>query len=336
MKYKLFFLPIIAFALFSCKSPIVAKPEAYVFKPLDIPTMYKGDQLRAMEYLITNYWKNFLDSSRIANVIEYKKSTGTKNGVLGADTLAFEEAFGNYSYYMNMIQPVKGNIVANSMRKLIKSADDIALRGDSSLMMALLNYSEKYFYDANSPVLNEEIYIPALEEIMSAKSISDIDKMQYEWQLKTCKVNRVGQEVGNFAFRELTSQNKYRNSNLHSIKADYTLIFFNNPDCPTCSLYKTHLKEHPLIQDMINSGKMKVLSMFTDEDVELWRSRRMDFPTDWIYAYDPDFTIRENNFFAVRAVPSLYLLDKDKKTILKDADPNKLSAYLESLANQPN
>ena len=171
---------------------------------------------------------------------------------------------------------------------------------------------------------------------MASKSISDLDKMQFEWQLKNCKINRVGQEVGNFDFRELTPSHKYKNSNLHSIKSDYTLIFFNNPDCPTCSQYKMSLKENPVAAEMIKSGKMKVLSMFVDEDIDLWRTRRDDYPSNWIYAYDPNFVIRENNFFAVRAVPSLYLLDKDKKTLLKDANTDKLFSYLDSMESTAN
>ena len=45
------------------------------------------------------------------------------------------------------------------------------------------------------------------------------------------------------------------------------------------------------------------------------------FHKEWINGYDPDFVIRTDRLYAVRAVPSLYLLDKKKNVLMKDALP---------------
>lgn len=330
MKFRFYILVLALFTIFSCKAKIISVDKNYEFPKITVPTMYSEDNIGAIGYLVTNYWNNYLDSNRINDVIKIKDINKDLSwGVLGLDTTKFEEAFGEYSYYLNLLQPLDYKKVDLSIRKLIRAADNIALRGDSSLMMNLLEFTEKYFYDANSPVLNEEIYIPALEEIMAARSISNLDKIQFEWQLKICSMNRKGQVVPNFDFMEKPiNSSALKKSNLNSIKANYTLIFFNNPDCPACSDYKDFLINDPTISSLIKGGKIKVLSLFIDKEVDLWKSYRSTYPSNWIYSYDHNFVIRENEYFAVRAIPSLYLLDKDKRVLLKDADTNKLLNYL--------
>ena len=43
------------------------------------------------------------------------------------------------------------------------------------------------------------------------------------------------------------------------------------------------------------------------------------YPEEWLNGFDPDFVIRTDVLYNVRAIPSLYLLDKDKTVIMKDA-----------------
>ena len=47
--------------------------------------------------------------------------------------------------------------------------------------------------------------------------------------------------------------------------------------------------------------------------------------------FDPDFVIRTEDLYDVRAIPSLYLLDADKTVIMKDAPENRVFRYLASL-----
>ena len=68
--------------------------------------------------------------------------------------------------------------------------------------------------------------------------------------------------------------------------------------------------------------------MDTDENRELRKNKAKTITKEWINAYDPNFILRENELLSVRDVPALYLLDKDKKVILKDAKPDKVFSYL--------
>ena len=85
------------------------------------------------------------------------------------------------------------------------------------------------------------------------------------------------------------------------------------------------------ISNLINSGRLKVVDVYIDEDIDLWKERRDSYPSAWINGYDPTFTIRTDRIYAVRAVPSLYLLDQDKNVVLKDAPAQWALEILETL-----
>jgi len=189
--------------------------------------------------------------------------------------------------------------------------------------LKVMEQMEHYFYDPNSPVLDEEIYLRALDGILAAKSLTDVDKMQYEYQHRICSLNRVGTPAEDFAF-ELMQGKK---GSLYGINGDYTLIFFNNPGCHACGEILEVIENSP-VMDMVSNGKVKALAMYIDEDLKAWRENRDKFPKEWIYAHDHNMILRDNNLYGLRAIPSLYLLDKEKRVILKDAPVENVINYL--------
>ena len=87
------------------------------------------------------------------------------------------------------------------------------------------------------------------------------------------------------------------------------------------------IKGSPLA-GLIQEGKLEVLAMYIDEDLSAWRNNREKYPKEWIYAHDGELILRDNGIYGLRAIPSLYLLDKEKRVILKDAPVEKVISYL--------
>ena len=50
-----------------------------------------------------------------------------------------------------------------------------------------------------------------------------------------------------------------------------------------------------------------------------WLDYLPNYPKEWICGYDPDQVLRSDTLYWLRAIPSLYLLDGEKRVILKDA-----------------
>ena len=73
---------------------------------------------------------------------------------------------------------------------------------------------------------------------------------------------------------------------------------------------------------------MKILGIYPDIDKEVWRKNAKQIPLSWINACDPKGKIKDNNIYDLKAIPTLYLLDNDKKVILKDPAFKRLIIFI--------
>jgi hypothetical protein len=121
---------------------------------------------------------------------------------------------------------------------------------------------------------------------------------------------------------------------LHEVKAEFTVLFFSNPGCEACMEIINALKNTPQITSLISSGKVAVLNIYIDEDLEAWRSYMPIYPEEWFNGFDPDFIIRTDVLYNVRAIPSLYLLDRDKNVIMKDAVTERVLDFFNRFVEQ--
>lgn len=298
--------------LFSCNSNKAVEPVN--FPEVNLP-IYINDQEQAVRYMAMNYWDKFFAMPQVG--------TTTASAVHGIDSISFEAAFGAYVRLLTM----SGNSVTDkSVKELFANLDSLALAGERKPLLAVMELMEHYFYNPISPVLDEEIYLSVLGGILSSKSLTELEKMQYEYQYKICAMNRVGTPAADFQYRELLPDGRFRERRLYDIKGEYTLVFFNNPDCASCAEILEVIKESPLV-GLIQKGELKVLAMYIDENLSAWRSNREKYPHEWIYAYDGQLILRDNGIYGLRAIPSLYLLDKEKRVLLKDAPVGKVISY---------
>jgi len=50
-------------------------------------------------------------------------------------------------------------------------------------------------------------------------------------------------------------------------------------------------------------------------------------PAQWIHAYDKGMEITQRRLYDIKAIPTLYLLDKEKKVLLKDTSVEALESF---------
>ena len=140
----------------------------------------------------------------------------------------------------------------------------------------------------------------------------------YAWDARLCALNLPGTKAADFRFIDTAG----RTRTLHSVKAEYVLLVFGNPDCTACRELVESMSSVPEISALEASGRLKVVDIYIDQEIDLWKERMASYPKNWINGYDPDYVIRQDLIYDVRAVPSIYLLDKDKTVLLKDAPEN--------------
>jgi hypothetical protein len=78
-------------------------------------------------------------------------------------------------------------------------------------------------------------------------------------------------------------------------------------------------------------GAIEVLAVYADGDVAEWRKAQPERPDWWIWAYDKGQVIQNKNLYDLKAIPTLYLLDEQKRVILKDPDVEALLGVLENI-----
>lgn len=99
-----------------------------------------------------------------------------------------------------------------------------------------------------------------------------------------------------------------------------TLVFFNNPDCEGCQQLLADLKRSDLIQSRVADGTLRIVSVYTDDEPELWREHVADYPASWTVVRDADQRIVGEGLYDMNTTPSLYLINDDCRIVLADTD----------------
>ncbi|MDY5023743.1 MAG: DUF5106 domain-containing protein [Candidatus Egerieousia sp.] len=263
------------------------------------------------QYLVEHYWDKYIAAAESGQI------EGSQ-----IDSAEWAGVFKNYFALLSgLYSEGREELCNREIRRAVGSADSLYLKGSKSLLLKIVHYSELFLYDPNSPLLNEELYIPVVEELLASQSLEEESKLTLRYQLEQALVNSVGTKAADIKYKYCIGGDPWnlRDGSLYGIKADYTLIFFNNPDCPACAQMLKELSQAPIVQRMVEQGRLAVLALYIDQDLERWRANLKDYPQEWIYARDYSQSINIERIYTIRAIPSLYLLDSGKRVLLKDA-----------------
>lgn len=313
--YDYILISIFALSVISCAEGTdkeKKKEAAFVAQPfpeVQVPAMI-SNQEDLLIYLSNNYWQGITDPSR-----DFPSDSLYVSGVPYGEV---EQKFADWTAILSSVNLAQAQ---ESVEILYDRALACEKKNPSSnVLETFVHLFDKYFYDPNSPVRNEEFYLYFISKYADYDGLSDEEREIYNIQIRLCSLNRLGTPAADFRF----SDKMGRISNLYDIDAPYTLLFFSNPGCDACMNIINVLSGEPAISSMISSGKLAVVNMYIDEDIQDWRSYMPIYPDEWYNCFDPDFVLWQNELYNIRAIPSLYLLDKDKKVLLKDAPENIL------------
>lgn len=175
----------------------------------------------------------------------------------------------------------------------------------------------------NSIYKNEDIYISLLNYCLISSNYEQREKEMYSKMLKTAVQNRPGTPANNFYFTDLDKTS----CTLYDIDAEYLVLYFYNPGCNACHETSKILDQSQLLTDIINSGKVKLLAISLEPDVEKWRTESKN-KSIWLHGQDADDSIQLQGIYDLRAIPTIYLLDKNKHVILKDCSTDTIISFL--------
>ncbi|MBO4985893.1 MAG: DUF5106 domain-containing protein [Bacteroides sp.] len=249
----------------------------------NIPSTLRTPNARA-EYLIAHYWDNvnFAD----AHYAHHKP--------------LMEQAWVNYIDLLPYLTPTKAT---EALKNLFRQA---SASQECFLLMASL--AEKYLYETNSPMRNEEYYLPVLEALITSPHLTDAEKIRPHARKELALKNRIGTQATDFTYTLPTGET----GTLHTLEAPYILLYFNNPDCHTCHEVSRKLQQSTLIRQLSTNGLLKILSFYPDDN----------------------HPIRTQQLYDLKRFPTLYLLNSTKLILLKDATPEQIEKRLERIKNE--
>lgn len=271
-----------------------------------------------MEYITVHFWDNFF-----ANTSAITDSSH----ILGVKDLEVEQAVGNYLTLLNEfpVDKAQGRIAA-LFSKLEKTQAN--QEGESHLFLKFSDLIVRYLYDPNSPHRSEDLYLPFVEGLTKSKYTLEEKRRGYEFELEKCRLNPYGAIAPDFEFKDI----KGHRFTLHGVKSQFTLLFFSNPGCNACLEIIDQIGTRPYIEAMIKDKFISIVNIYIDDEMDKWRDYVPTYPSSWLNCYDSQKKIKDDLYY-VRAIPSLYLLDKDKRVLFKDAPVEKVLNYFDKLIN---
>lgn len=258
------------------------------------------DREGQIDYLARHYWDHFDFADTVA--------------LVEADTAKMMQRYSRFIALLTHDAEPQA-----TLKKLMARASASRTTLDYFVFLA-----EEVLHDPNSPLRSSELYIPVLEAQLRAPYYDPYERIVPEHDLREAMQNRPGEVANDFRF--LTREGN--EGTLHGLEGEYTLILFSNPECAMCRMLKELLLSSAVIVERITEGRLKMLVLYPDEDVQAWERSERE-PAGWIDARDAWGTIRREGLYDLRAIPSIYLLDRNKRVLVKDStDPREVEALL--------
>ena len=275
------------------------------FQMIEVPSILDNPDDRAA-YIGKNYWRNF---------------DFTDTSLIGKPETT-EQAFADY---VHIIEHMNAETAAASIKTTLSKAE-----ADTAMYAHFLDLFEKYLYDPNSPMRNETLYITVLRVAIGSPKTSEAEKTRMRYRLDLAQRNRPEMPATDFTYTLASG----KTGTLYDIDAEYLILFFNNPGCHACQETIDQINDSETVRKMIGVKRLKVLSMYPDEDMKAWKEYLPTLPTHWLNGYDASQQIKNEELYDLRAIPTLYLIDRKKFVILKDAPFGEIEHYLTQKAEK--
>lgn len=297
MKTRLFTL----FVLWACTLVQAQAQQSFPYPA--IPDTLRSVEQRA-GYLSEHYWDNY----NFADTLLLKSKEVTEQGFVNFIDILNRFNLDNASKGVAHKDIAQKDITRKDItRKDITQKDitqkdiaqkDIAQQGiacftrkafsNAAAKERFENLIEHYFEDQLSPVRNDRVYLIFLEEMKNSPCFDETEKERIAFKIKTTNKNLPGDIAINFKFKDENG----KEHQLNDYKNQKVILYFYDPDCENCHEVSAWLKQQTIPADI------KVLKMVADNHIS--------------YMY------------SLKNMPTIFLLDKENKVILKDCTAQEL------------
>ena len=239
-------------------------------------------------FLLEHYWQNYAFDDHS-----------------DANQIAGEQRFIDY---LGLLSRADAAVMARSVAAF---TDSITRRVPTlKLWCELIDH---YLGAPNSPWRNDVVYAEVLRHLPPTP--------QNVFRLKIIGRNQPGTPATDFAYIDREG----RDHHLYDLDSPWTLIIFSNPDCSHCQEQMPRLMANKVLQ---GTEGLTVLSIDPDDDETAWKNDVKPVPPNWIEGRSPMGEIVREQTYYLPQLPSLYLLDREKRVVVKDGRIEQVEAAL--------
>lgn len=203
----------------------------------------------------------------------------------------FEQQWAEYIYLLMRTEPDLAAQDIYSTAQLCAASPEAHL--------ALMDLGEKYLYNPNSPLRNDELFIPILESIVASSAIDESLKIRPSQLLAIASRNRLGTIAADFELPQ--------GGTMHSVAAPYTLLYFFDDHCADCKRTSDLLGSSQLLEQLTKEGTIATIKV----------------------AASPSSSL--DTLYDLKAIPTLYLLDAQKRVVMKDVSAESILNILPNI-----
>lgn len=224
------------------------------------------------------------------------------------------------------------NLVSKAPDSIIVAVDKLvagAAENDETYKFMLNHLTSKY--ERSKIMSMDAVFVHLVESYYHDERVDWIDEaklIRIQEKAKNLKPLLIGKRAPNILMRDDKEELKV----LYGTEADFTILYFWDPDCSHCK------KATPKVADVARDFKehnVKVYAVCTEAEKDKWLKAIEKYEVqDWINVADPEFKSTFRGDYDISSTPITYLLDDQKEILAKKITPEQLREILEHYINE--
>ncbi len=131
--------------------------------------------------------------------------------------------------------------------------------------------------------------------------------------------------IGNTAPNITIFDTEDRPVSLHSIEAEYLIVYFWDSECAFCRQAAPVLKE--AYRNLRDEG-IQIFAINTETNKNRWLNALKDYPDTWVHGQDVTNRSGFREIYDIFAIPQIFILNREKQILAKDIGPEHVERFI--------
>lgn len=190
---------------------------------------------------------------------------------------------------------------------------------DADELPRYVEVAERVLYTPTCNSLQRAAYRAIVRQLLQNGG-DEMALLRYRYQYEMLTRNNEGEPAEDFTYTDIEGEN----GQLSDIRADYTLLIFNDPECEECAMLRETIIADPTLATAMAEKRLQVVAIYPDLPTPEWEEQILHYPALWIKGYAEDVS----DLYDVRQLPATYLLDARHTVLARNATVSDMATLI--------